>query len=41
MSGAVEAIPENELKAAEAPVLPKPVRIAELIDTVQTVLAAA
>jgi CheY-like chemotaxis protein len=41
MSGALDVIPEDELKAAEAPVLAKPVRIAELLDTVQRVLATA
>jgi two-component system, cell cycle sensor histidine kinase and response regulator CckA len=41
ISGAIDSIPENELQGAEAPVLTKPVRIAELLDTVQRVLAAA
>jgi two-component system, cell cycle sensor histidine kinase and response regulator CckA len=40
MSGAVQTIPKTELDAAEGPVLAKPVRVAELLDTVQKVLAA-
>jgi two-component system, cell cycle sensor histidine kinase and response regulator CckA len=41
ISGAVETIPKAEIEAAEAPVLAKPVRILELLDTVQRVLATA
>jgi CheY-like chemotaxis protein len=41
LSGALDLIPDDELKGAKAPVLAKPVRIAELIDTVQRVLATA
>jgi CheY-like chemotaxis protein len=41
LSGALDVIPEDELKGTEAPVLAKPVRVAELIDTVQRVLATA
>jgi CheY-like chemotaxis protein len=41
MSGALETISEDELKVAEAPVLAKPIRLAELLDTVRRVLAVA
>jgi CheY-like chemotaxis protein len=41
ISGAIDSIPEDELQGAEAPVLSKPVRVAELLDAVRTVLAAA
>jgi CheY-like chemotaxis protein len=39
LSGALDVIPEDELKAAEAPVIAKPARLAELLDTVRRVLA--
>ena len=41
MSGAIESLPKRELDGAEAPVLAKPVRVADLLDAVRTVLAAA
>jgi CheY-like chemotaxis protein len=41
MSGAIDNIPGDELKRAEAPAVAKPVRLAELLDAVRTVLAAA
>jgi CheY-like chemotaxis protein len=41
LSGAIDVIPEDELKAAVAPLIAKPVRVAELLDTVQRVLAIA
>jgi CheY-like chemotaxis protein len=40
ISGAIESLPKREIGGAEAPVLSKPVRIAELLDAVRTVLAA-
>jgi DNA-binding response OmpR family regulator len=41
MSGAIESLPKRELDGAQAPVLAKPVRIAELLAAVRMVLAAA
>ncbi len=38
--GAIDNIPDDELKRAEAPVLAKPVRITELLDAVRMVLVA-
>jgi CheY-like chemotaxis protein len=40
ISGVIDSWPEAELKNAEAPVLAKPVRIAEVIETAQRVLAS-
>lgn len=41
ISGLLDAMPEDELKSAQGPVLAKPVRIAEFIDTVRRVLESA
>ena len=41
ISGLLDAIPHAELEGARAPVLAKPVRLAEFIETVRGVLASA